>query len=350
MIRSTHTIAVPPAEVIGEYLAARGMTQKELAIRMGTSEKNICMLMRGKAPLTPKTAENLEMVFDVPAESWLTLESLYQADLQKIKAEKQNEAEADFVSKLGYTALAACGWVKKTKILEERVCNLRKFFEVAQLSTLTTAKFTENVAFRKLRNTDKSELLAFAWCQKAKIESRNQKLGRLSIRKIKSQLALLKQVVAVSTPDTKALREILNECGVAVVILPQLKGSGLHGVSFSVGKNVVLGLTDRCKTADIFSFSFFHELGHVINGDFLRCGDLTDEDEANADQFASELLIPAKDYAVFVKNADYSTAAIMAFAEQEAVDAGIVVGRLQKDGVINYSSHNDLKHQFCPFD
>lgn len=349
MIRSTHTIAVPPAEVIGEYLAVRGMTQKELAIRMGTSEKNICMLMQGKAPLTPETAENLEMVFDVPAETWLTLESLYRADLQKIKSEKLNEAEADFVSKLGYTALAACGWVKETKILEERVCNLRKFFEVAQLSTLTTARFTDTVAFRKLRNTDKSELLAFAWCQKAKVESRKQKLGRLNIKKLKSKLSQLKQVVAVASPDIKSLQEILNSCGVAVVILPQLKGSGLHGASFSVGKNVVLGLTDRRKTADIFSFSFFHELGHVINGDFHRCGALTGEDEANADQFASELLIPAKDYAVFVENADYSTAAIMAFAEQEVVDAGIVVGRLQKDQLINYSTHNDLKHQFSLF-
>lgn len=348
MIRSSHTIAVPPAEVIGEYLVARGMTQKELAIRMGTSEKNICMLMQGKAPLTPETAENLEMVFDVPAESWLTLESLYRADLQKIKSEKQNEADVDFVSKIDYPTLASCGWVKKTKVIEERVLNLRKFFEVAHLSTLTNSKFTDSVAFRKLRNTDKSELLAFAWCQRARVEARNQKLGKLDIKRIKSKLDLLKQAVAVTTPNIKVAQGILNDCGVAVVILPQLKGSGLHGASFSIGKNVVLGMTDRRKTADIFSFSFFHELAHVIHGDFRRC-ELTDEDENKADRFAAELLISPEAYAVFVKNADYSKAAIMEFAKQESVDTGIVVGRLQKDGLINYNTHNDLKHQFQLF-
>ena len=346
MIRSKTTIAIPPAEVIKEYIESRGMTQKELSIRLGTSEKNLCMLMQGKAPLSPEMAENLEKVFNVPAETWLRLESLYRADLQKIKSEKQDEADEEFASKIDYSLLSQLGWVKKTRILKERISNLCKFFEIAHLATLTTDKFTDNVAFRKLKNTDKSELLALAWCQKARIEARNQDLGKLNLDKLSKKLKVLKKLASGVTPDVHSMQMILNDCGIAMIILPQLKGSGIHGASFAVGNKVVLGLTDRRKTADIFCFSFFHELGHVIHRDFRRCGDLTNEDETKADKFASELLISPEKYSLFVKEADFSKDAIIEFAKQESVDAGIVVGRLQKEGKINYSIHNDLKHQF----
>lgn len=185
-----------------------------------------------------------------------------------------------------------------------------------------------------------------AWCQKARIEARNQDLGKLDLDKLSKKLEVLKKLASGVTPDVHSMQMILNDCGIAMIILPQLKGSGIHGASFAVGKKVVLGLTDRRKTADIFCFSFFHELGHVIHRDFRRCGDLTNEDETKADKFASELLISPEKYSLFVKEADFSKDAIIEFAKQESVDAGIVVGRLQKEGKINYSIHNDLKHQF----
>ncbi len=346
MNRSKKTIAIPPAEVIREYLESRGMTQKELAIRMGTSEKNLSMLMNEKAPLTSETAEKLEMVFDVPVATWLKLESLYRADLQKIKSEQQSEADENLAAKIDYRALATLGWVQKTRKLSERICNLRKFFEVASLATLITEKFTENVAFRKLINTDKSNFLALAWCQKAKIDARKQELEKLDLTKLKSKLVPLKKVASVAKPDIKAMQEILNDCGVAMIILPQLKGSGIHGASFVTGKNVVLGLTDRRKTADVFCFSFFHELGHVLREDFYRCGVLTKDDEDEADKFAADLLIPPSDFDDFIQKSDFSNEAIQAFAKHENVDAGVIVGRLQKEGLIDYNMHNDLKHQF----
>ena len=346
MNRSKKTIAIPPAEVIREYLESRGMTQKELAIRMGTSEKNLSLLMNEKAPLTPETAEKLEMVFNVPVATWLKLERLYRADLQKIKSEQQNEADEDLAAKIDYSALVALGWVQKTRRLSERIYNLRKFFEIASLATLITDKFTENVAFRKLRNTDKSDLLALAWCQKAKVEARNQELEKLDLTKLKSKLDPLKKAAAAAKPDINAMQEILKDCGIAMIILPQLKGSGIHGASFATGKNVVLGLTDRRKTADIFCFSFFHELGHVLREDFYRCGSLTKEDEEEADKFATDLLISPRDFDDFTQKSDFSNEAIQAFAKHENVDAGVIVGRLQKEGFIDYNMHNDLKHQF----
>lgn len=242
MTRSTKTFAVPPGEIIKDFIEPRHMTQRELAIRMNTSEKNLCLLLKGKAPVTPETAQKLEMVFDVPAATWLKMESEYRADLLKVKEELKTEGESEFVVRIGYSALSALGWVPKTKDISEKIINLRKFFEVADLNVICSEKFAVNVALRDARITEKSDLLALAWCQKACIEARQQELGVLNIRKLCSCLKELKPLASRATPDLDGMQQILNSCGIAMVILPPLDGSDIHSASFPYGKTVVMGL------------------------------------------------------------------------------------------------------------
>ena len=92
MNRSQSVIAIPPGETIKEQLEDRGMTQKELAARMGLSEKHVSRLVNGKVRLTPHTAELLEKAIEVPARFWLGLEACYRADLMKVEAEKAGAA------------------------------------------------------------------------------------------------------------------------------------------------------------------------------------------------------------------------------------------------------------------
>ena len=52
----------PPGDTLDELLETRGMTQAELAERTGHSRKVINEIVKGKAPLTPATALQLERV------------------------------------------------------------------------------------------------------------------------------------------------------------------------------------------------------------------------------------------------------------------------------------------------
>ncbi|MCP5119179.1 MAG: HigA family addiction module antidote protein, partial [bacterium] len=70
--------AVPPGEVVNEYLEAYGMTQVELADRTGMAKKTVNQVVNGKAPITPATALKLERVFNRPARFWGNLEREYQ--------------------------------------------------------------------------------------------------------------------------------------------------------------------------------------------------------------------------------------------------------------------------------
>jgi HTH-type transcriptional regulator/antitoxin HigA len=72
-------VAIPPGEYLVEEIAARDITQKELARRMGRPANAINEIINGKKAVTAETALQLEEVMpDIPARFWLNLETDYQ--------------------------------------------------------------------------------------------------------------------------------------------------------------------------------------------------------------------------------------------------------------------------------
>ncbi len=153
------------------------------------------------------------------------------------------------------------------------------------------------------------------------------------------------------------LKEIFAECGVSFVILPHLKNSGINGAVKWVNKNkVILAMNDRMKYADIFWLSLFHEICHVLQQKIKiviissdskgLISELDDKLEKEADKFASETLIPSVEYNKFINNSDFSKESIIRFAKKQNIHPGIVLGRLQKDGRVNYDHFNDLKTKY----
>ena len=144
------------------------------------------------------------------------------------------------------------------------------------------------------------------------------------------------------------MREIFAECGIAFVLLPHLKNSGVNGAVKWVSEDrVVLAMNNRGLDADKFWFSLFHELGHILLGHINQSNGTTIEDENAADNFAKETLIPTAEFNAFTSLNDFSKASIYSFAQEQNILCGIVVGRLQKEGFINYNRCNDLKTKYA---
>jgi len=78
--------AIPPGEYLAEEIKARGLTQKELARRMGRPANAINEIVNGKKVVTAETALQLEAVMpEIPAKFWLNLETDYQLTKALIK-------------------------------------------------------------------------------------------------------------------------------------------------------------------------------------------------------------------------------------------------------------------------
>ena len=125
MVRSRSFIATPPGATIKEQLNDRGMSQKEFSARMDMSEKHISRLINGDVQLTSEVAVRLEMVLGVPAKFWNNLEAIYREKLIKVEAENTMDKDEVLAKQLPYNQMSKFGWVPETRLMKERVINLR---------------------------------------------------------------------------------------------------------------------------------------------------------------------------------------------------------------------------------
>ena len=346
MVKSRTFIATPPGATIKEQLLDKGMSQKEFATRMDLSQKHVSKLINGEVQLTPDVAVRLEMVLGVPANFWNKLEATYREKLIKANAENEMDEDKDIAKKIPYKEMSDYGWVPITKKIEEKVINLRKFFGVVRLGLMKDMRLSK-IACRRLVDTEKSNYALMAWAQQAKIEARDINTSLIDLKTLEKKLLEIRSMTTLDPDDfCEQLENLLADCGIALVFLPHMDGSFLHGATFVDGNKIVIGLTVRGKDADRFWFSLFHELGHILLGHINQPDGTTEEDERAADHFAQEILIPTSDFDSFVSQNEFSRSSICAFANAEDIQSGIVVGRLQKDGILKYTQFNDLKTKY----
>lgn len=346
MVRSRSFIATPPGATIKEQLNDRGMSQKEFAARMDMSEKHISKLINGDVQLTPETAVRLEMVLGVPAKFWNNLEAIYREKIIKAEAENAMDEDTEIAKQFPYSEMAKFGWVPETREAKEKVVYLRKYFEVVELSLLGNEQITR-IACRRLAITEKSDLALMAWAQEAKIKARDIRTAPINIKGLIAAMPELRQMTVLKPKEfCPKIKKCLADCGVALVFLPHLKGSFLQGATFLDGNKIVVGLTARGKDADKFWFSLFHELAHIVLGHVGQPNGTSEDDEKAADQWSGDTLIVADDFEYFRRESDFSEKNVIRFAKEQGIAPGIVVGRMQMEGMIKYSMLNNLKEKY----
>ena len=112
-------------------------------------------------------------------------------------------------------------------------------------------------------------------------------------------------------------------------------------------------LSLRYKTNDQLWFSLFHEAGHILRHgkkkiflEFNHGG--AQAEEAEADRFAANLLIPPRHHQELFSLGS-NKRKVVAFAENIGIAPGIVVGRLQHEGLVPHTHLNGLKAR-CPWE
>jgi len=77
-------VAIPPGATLAEEIETRGMSQAELARRMGRPIQAVNEIIRGKKAITAETALGLEDVLGTPAHFWLRLEADHQLNVARL--------------------------------------------------------------------------------------------------------------------------------------------------------------------------------------------------------------------------------------------------------------------------
>ena len=352
-------LAIPPGEYLEEVIAELDMSKDELARRMRRPPAKLSAMFKGEKAITPDTALQLEKVVGVPAHIWLGLESEYRLTLARRLSEAELKCvkeESKLTAAYCYGRLAKLGLVMPTTKPLVRVAELQRFFGVASLTAIPEVRRYQ-AAFRQGatgRHRRSPEALA-AWLRLGELEARKRDCAAFDHWRLAASIPALR-ALTMQAPEVfaPALSSLLAQAGVALVICPYFPGTRVHGATFWPGRSkAALMITIRGAWADVFWFSLFHELGHLLlhgRREIILEDDDADpavgQREDEADDFAGHILIPPDDYRRFLAEESCSAAAIEAFAAEIGIDAGVVVGRLQHDDHVGHDPCNALRTRF----
>ena len=359
--------AIAPGRILQRELDARGWTQKDLAAITKRPPQAINEIIKGSKQITPETARELSAALGTTAEFWTNLEANYRLHLAK---KKQKEEEIERRSRLYSLApiseLIKRQWIKSTESLNELEKSVCEFLDIKtpqetpQLSVNfrkgASPEFNSGACVaRHSQFLEPEDNAKIAWCKRVE-----QIVSKKTIREF--QLDKLQEAIpnilsyAEREEDVAYVPQMLIDLGIHFVIVPHLNKTYLDGAAFYFQNNPVIALTLRHNRIDCFWFSLMHELGHIVSGhqgiylDNLDNLEVNPEEE-EANKLARNWLIDEKALNSFIAQTQpkFSKKAIINFAQAQKKHPGIILGRLQYEGLVPYKNLRMLLVKVKPF-
>ncbi len=338
---------IHPGETLAEIIEDRDMSQKELAIRTGVTEKHVSTVLSGQKNISPSFARKLEYALGIETEFWMNLQANYERELLEFEDLKNISKEEICVLKNlkeVITTWEEYGIIDKNSDSISTVLEVRKIFGISNL--LDTKKMKYAASYRAQTTNNVDPYVLFAWQRMCEIVTSDVKgVKEVNTELLQKKIPEIKQVMFLpGNRIQKKLEKIFAECGIAFKIVPSFKGAPVQGfIKTKEDGTLILCMTLRQKFADIFWFTLFHEISHILNGDtknvFVDFDSVSSDIESKADKMARDLLVDSKEYKKFVNEKKYSSQReINEFAEQQNVRSFIIQGRLMKDNLIPWKA------------
>lgn len=342
-----------PGDTIADVLEERGWTQVELAKRTGFTAKHINQLLKGDAPITQETAGKLEKVLGSTVRFWVGLDVQYREQLAKREELKALAKESHWLKELPLSDMVRFGWVTKLSDKAQQVRECLKFFAVSSVAAWRETYAKPVAAYRASAKLKKVGPSVAAWLRQGERGAAALRCDDFDHAKFETTLIEIRALTRIASP-TEFLPKLTDLCakvGVVVVLAPAPKGCPVNGATKWLAPNkALIMLSVRGKTDDKLWFTFFHEAGHLVKHgksltflDILGDTELGAREEREANDFARDSLVPRGKYTEFLSGGTISARRVTAFAEDEGISPGIVVGRLQFDQKIPFTHLNKLK-------
>ena len=334
------SIAVHPGKTLRDELDFAQLSQVELSQRTGLSTKTISQIIHGEEPITNETAIKFERVLGAPADFWNAKQASYEFTLAQLEEKKRLEKEVTEAKKYNcYSELVRMSAVRDVVSWVEKADELLNFFRVDSLSFVPTL---QGVALRK-SSGDFDKYALFAWLQCGEHLVRSITLSEYSEKKLRESITEIKKLIRVKGDFFTPLQKLCAESGVAVVYTPYFSKTKVNGAVRWVGSNPLIQLNSRGVYRDIFWFTFFHEIGHILlhgkKDKFIEFnGQHESEKEKDADQFAQEQLIPSAAYKKLLEKKTLTPTEADQFAQSFGVDLGVLVGRFAHDNLMSWKA------------
>lgn len=339
----------PPGEMLEEKLEELGMSQAELADRIGRTKKTVNEIIKAKAPLLPETAIQLERVLGIPARFWTNAEANYRQFLARQDESRRLAHQRGFLKELPTAQLVKAGWLPRRSDPVSRLRDMLQFFGVASLDALSQIGKEKCLAFRRSAAHDLDQYALLAWLRIGELDAQKIQCAPYDPKNFRRALQAVRGVCTNPVPG--AAPQIVRACaksGVALVFVPEISGCHAWGVTQWISpEKAILQLSLRGKTDDQFWFTFFHEAAHILlhpkKDIYVEIDNQQDEREKEANAFARDILIPPQDWKRVALARPRSANEIRTWAARLNVPPGVLVGRLQHERMLPWTHLNGLK-------
>ena len=339
-----------PGIELEKKLKSIGMKNKELAIRTGVTEKHVSTIINGMKSITNNFARKLEYALDEPkAEYWVTL----QAKFDKEFSDEQDKYNID---KDESKVLKEIGVLNESDDNIKKILDLRRFARISNLMNIANLPHYGAYRIQLKNNVNINPYVLYIWQCACEYLAKKEKIeNEVNYSLLKEKIPQIKSLMFLDPKNLEnELQKIFAECGIVFRIVKYFRGAPVQGFikKLDQSNNVVLCMTFRQKKANIFWFTLFHEIGHILNKDennYLVDFESSKGDiEVDADNFANKSLMNQNDYKRFVDNDVFTLPAIKRFAKSQDIQPYIVIGRLKHDQIIEWNEYvNEIpKYEF----
>jgi HTH-type transcriptional regulator/antitoxin HigA len=345
-------VVSPPGETLRETLDALGMSQAELAERMGRPKKTINEIIKGKASLTPDTALQLERVLGISAGFWNNRDYHFREYQAKRQEGERLRHKLDWLDELPIRDMVKLGWIAPHADKVRQLQEVLNFFGVASPDVWRRIWCGPKVAFRKSKAFRNNPGLLAGWLRVGEIQARKLECAPYDAARFGKSLEKIRRLT-VHPPGRyrQQLTRICADAGVALVFLPEPPRLSISGATrWLTPFKALMQISLRYTTDDQFWLTFFHEAGHILlhgkRDVFLETNGHSRTKEEAADGFAMQLLLPKAGLNRFLALGAPTRDSVKRFAREIHLAPGVLVGLLQQQGVLADSQCNDLKRLF----
>jgi plasmid maintenance system antidote protein VapI len=343
-----------PGETIRDILAQRNMSAKDLARKIGTSERKVFDLLQGQKYLTQEIAVKLQTALGGSARFWKRREKRYRDGLRHLQNLSEEKTAREWLSELPVAEMIRLGWLRDSKTIGERMAACLQFFGVNAVTAWRKQYDTlvSSAVFRTSPTFESKPGAVAAWLRQGEIESSRIACRPWDAKKFMEALKEARALTRESNADVfiPELGRRFADCGVAVAVLRAPSGCRASGATrFIASSKALMLLSFRYLSDDQFWFSVFHEAGHLLlhpHKLFLDApGMPSSKEEEEANQFAADVLVP-HEYNSEMLQLPVNGRAVMRFARKIDIAPGIVVGQLQHLRRFERRQLNNLKRRY----
>lgn len=298
--------ATHPMDVVKDELAARGISKKEFAERLGIKPSNLSRMFRNKQEVTVSFAEKLEEVLGIDASFWLKLQSSYIKDTKAI--EKRNAAERSACNieymlsyVLNMKELYSRLRINSALFIQDKLAKLEELFGDTP-ANIPAYIAMHNGEYKRSNKVEAEEKEMNTWAALAYISARKHRPPMPFVEGNARKAAIeIVSIVHKGKATEENICEILYKYGISYSVVPKLEKTPIDGYSTCTDEYPAIVTTHRYNDMSKLVFNILHELGHIelhmndgtrrsfVSGDNVISFDSQKEKDANL--FAENMLI-----------------------------------------------------------